>query len=241
MLHPFLKATSIYLIFIAGVLSIQVCSVRKTLGMRSADCYNKSFTSVPLLQSNLEVIDLSFNRIRKIQSNDFSVCSSLKHLYLQDNLIIKVDELAFKNLGSLVTLDMSMNGIHILPPTIFKLPSLQNLYLSYNLNFDVNTTLEKAKPIESPLKRFHIADSDLTKVPDLSVIPTLIEFNVSRNSKLSMKPKHFAGLCNLQLLDLEQVNPTFEDACDCINTKSWLMERRVQFQSFKCVSSSAGE
>lgn len=211
------------------------CAITKVHRMRAADCYDKNLSEFPKsLPSNSEVIDLSYNRIRKISSSDLEKFGSLKILYLQDNMIGKIDETAFDNQDDLTTLDVSLNGIISLPPVIFQLPSLQNLYLSRNLNINLAETIEKAKPIKSPLMKLDISNNELETLPELGIIPTLMIYNISGNGEIHLKPSHFSGLCNLKVLDTANITGVFFHQCDCWIIENWLKERGVTFTSLDC-------
>lgn len=49
-----------------------------------------------------------------------------------------------------------------------------------------------------------------------------------------ISPKHFAQLCNLQILSNENVTTDFLKDCDCWKINRWLTDRNVKFSFFTC-------
>ncbi|KAK9696230.1 Leucine rich repeat [Popillia japonica] len=183
--------------------------------MRGADCFNSSHERIPqCLRSDIEVIDLSWNRIRKIVEDDLKRYKSLKILYLDENMIMNVDENAFTSMTSLEILDMSWN--------------------SYNQNTNILEDIERLKPITSPLQYLELAFDDLNELPDLGVLPTLFYFNITGNANVKFNSSKFAGICNLKALNNNDTTASFDDPCECWSLEKWLEGRGVEFQSFSC-------
>ncbi|XP_060537340.1 tsukushi [Cylas formicarius] len=219
------------------------CQVTRVYGLKTADCYKMDMKEFPkCLASDIEVIELSYNRIRKLNKGDLSNYGYVKHLYLTDNLIMNLEGECFKDLNYLETLDLSLNAIRNVPPAIFQLPSLKTLYLSQNLNINIAETIEKAKPISSPLSKldfsFITEREDIVDFPDFGEMPFLAFLNITGNHFSYISPRHFAGMCNLQILANENVTNEFEDNCDCWRINNWLLTKNVKFTLFPCVISA---
>lgn len=83
------------------------------------------------LPDHLEILHLEFNRIEQIVSGDLLGLPKLEVLLLNDNVIKVVQEGAFSQVSSLITLDLSNNPISILPGDTLAGPvRLQMLRLS---------------------------------------------------------------------------------------------------------------
>ncbi|KAJ8929054.1 hypothetical protein NQ314_018300 [Rhamnusium bicolor] len=83
------------------------------------------------LPEKLKVLHLEHNNIQRVSSKDLLGLTGLEVLLLSDNKIRTVDEAAFSQLVSLVTLDLSRNPVTILQPGCLVGPSaLQVLRLS---------------------------------------------------------------------------------------------------------------
>lgn len=192
----------------------------------------------------MQIIDLSYNRIRKLEKDDLSKYSDLKMLYLSDNMIMSIHDDTFKSISDLNTLDLSMNGLSNLPPVVFHLPTLKSLYLGQNMNINIVDAVESAKPITSPLVQFDISyvlSEEPSELPDLGTMPFLIKYNISGNQITSLSTKHFAGLCSLKILDTNNVSAEYDNPCDCWMINNWLQERKVQFAPLLCKVEKAGK
>lgn len=154
-----------------------------------------------------------------------------------------INEESFEGKDYLQILDLTLNGLTKVPPVLFHLPSLQVLYLSQNLNMNIADAIEEAKPITSPLLRLDISyvmTEEPNELPDLGLIPTLEKYNISGNKVLSLKPKHFAGLCSLKILDKTNMSIHYEQPCDCWTINRWLKDRHVAFEDFVCSIPATG-
>ncbi|KAF5277200.1 hypothetical protein FQR65_LT03906 [Abscondita terminalis] len=213
----------------------KVCVQMKTHGMLSADCYNKNIRTFPqCLRSDVEIIELSYNRIRKITKEELSRYRKLKMLYLADNLLTHMENSTFEDLSGLMSLDLSLNGISHLPPVVFHLPSLKRLYLSQNQNINIIEVVEETKPITSPLETLDISFNELETLPNFGVMPNLWLYNISGNNLVSMKLRDVAGFCNLKKLANSNFTAYFDDPCDCWNLQTWLEDRNVNFTKIRC-------
>ncbi|XP_018569576.1 slit homolog 3 protein isoform X2 [Anoplophora glabripennis] len=215
------------------------CLVSRTHGMKSIDCFHKDFKHFPkCVPSDAEVLDLSFNRIRKVGKSDLSKFKYLKLLYLNDNFFDSLQNDTFEDLTDLISLDMSQNNIKRIPSSVFNLPSLDKLYLRQNFNLNMVASLENVKPIKSPISVIDISstteEDSASEFPDFGPMPYLSTLNISENRFQIIAPRHLAGLCNLQTLININVSNNYLDSCDCWIINKWLLERKVQFNTFTC-------
>lgn len=158
-----------------------------------------------------KILDASENRIRKLNQKSFALYHDLKFLYLFDNMILKIEVGTFSQLPLLETLDLSQNGLRFVPPEIFALPNLRNLYLADNeiKNEAFNSIV---KPVKAPLIYLNLASTEIDKVPDLGILPELLHLNLSMNAFKHLAPEQFAPLCQLKEVDLNKTNI---EACQC--------------------------
>lgn len=176
------------------------------------------------------------NRIRKINKEDLEIYSSVKILYLADNMLTRIDENVFDDLTNLQTLDLSMNALSNIPKAIFQLPSLKNLYINQMLNINIAEAIDDVKQVTSPLQHLDISQNDLETFPKFGIIPTLTKLNVSGNDEnnVLLTFNHIIGLCNLKIFDTNNITVIFKDDCDCVNINRWLKSRSVTYTPFKC-------
>lgn len=216
------------------------CKTSRVLGLKTSDCYRMDWKEFPkCLPSDVEVIELSYNRIRKLNNADLQRYPYASHLYLMDNLLVSLDDELFKDMANLETLDLSVNALGKIPPAIFHLPKLKTLYLSQNWNINIAESIEDAKPIsQSSLTKLDISyiteEGASADFPDFGDLPYLAFLNISGDQFNYLSTRHFAGLCNLQILVNVNVTSEYEQDCDCWKINQWLQQRKVQFTNLMC-------
>ncbi|XP_018569441.1 toll-like receptor 3 [Anoplophora glabripennis] len=87
-----------------------------------------------VVSNDLEILDLSHNKIRSINDEFFLNIYNLRELDLSHNQITSLgDDSIFQNLNNLEKLDLSFNELKTLPNLVFmKLSKLRSLDLGYN-------------------------------------------------------------------------------------------------------------
>ncbi|XP_015263844.1 PREDICTED: toll-like receptor 2 [Gekko japonicus] len=100
-----------------------------------ASCQGKSLFSVPQdLPVTLQLLDLSYNKIREITSGDFSSFTQLKGLDLSYNNIVFIANDSFSSNILLEQLNLFNNSLGEIPSQAFKpLRNLRELFISNNL------------------------------------------------------------------------------------------------------------
>jgi Leucine-rich repeat (LRR) protein len=189
----------------------------------------------------LQVLDISQNRIKELTRQSFASLTDLRFLYLFENMINRIEDDTFAQLTNLEALDLSGNGLLDVPPEIFNLPLLRNLYMSDNSFSDRGfDTLEKvAKPFKAPLRVLNIAQNRLTKMPDLGILPELHTLNISSNPMRDLKPQQFSPFCNIKEVDL---NNTAMRSCQCEEITRFLYVKRDGYTyGFYCDAGSSGK
>ncbi|XP_029115123.1 relaxin receptor 1 [Scleropages formosus] len=97
------------------------------------DCDNALLRVVPSVSTNVTMMSLQRNRLRKLSADIFYNYSNLQKLYLQHNKIRTVDPRAFRGLYNLTRLYLSHNRISSLKPGVFQdLHKLEWLILENN-------------------------------------------------------------------------------------------------------------
>lgn len=87
------------------------------------------------------------------------------------------------------------------------------------------------KPIKSPLVYLNIAETEIDKIPDFGILPSLKVLNVSLNVLTHLKAEQFAPLCRIEVVDL---NETEISACQCAKI-NFFIENELQRQPIlKC-------
>uniref|UniRef100_A0A663LUV4 Relaxin family peptide receptor 1 n=1 Tax=Athene cunicularia TaxID=194338 RepID=A0A663LUV4_ATHCN len=83
-------------------------------------CNAAKLRAVPSVSSNITIMSLQRNLLRKLSADIFKKYQDLKNLYLQNNKIRAVSERAFKGLYNLTKLYLSNNKITSLKPGVFE-------------------------------------------------------------------------------------------------------------------------
>ncbi|XP_070592846.1 toll-like receptor 13 [Erythrolamprus reginae] len=175
--------------------------------LHSISWTNNISTLVPIITPNvslLERLDLSFNKITKITSDDFRYLNNLKAFYINGNQIAFVSSHTFDNLNNLQELHIGQNSLAtITQPFSRSLNKLEVLVVTQN-NLE---TIERGifKNLSS-LRFLNLADNRIdTIVPGafegLSNLQILILGN-NRIGKKSFQGDLFQGASSLADLDL---------------------------------------
>lgn len=178
----------------------------------------------------VKTLDISFNKIRKLGSNNFASQRHLVFLDLSHNNIPDLEKDVFKGLKSLVSLNLSYNEIENVAPNAFHdLHQLTELHLSDNkimsLEDDLfqhlanlhTLVLDNNQILDIPTSNFKYT----LRLQTLSISSNLIEFidrdsfsslsllkylSVSVNVISDMHPNCFDGFSALEYLDLSSNN-----------------------------------
>uniref|UniRef100_A0A1B6DPY4 LRRCT domain-containing protein n=2 Tax=Clastoptera arizonana TaxID=38151 RepID=A0A1B6DPY4_9HEMI len=215
----------------SGQIQSQKCGVfrQSKSNLLSADCIGLNYKFVPqYLNKNIEILVLSENRIRDLNRSNFEEYTSIKYLYLDNNFITIIEEDTFTPLTDLEVLDLSSNAFKSIPSEM-PLP-LRTLYLSDNPH------LESIKLKESfNLKYLEIANIAFKTLPELGVLPNLIELNLTHSKFTTVSIMQLSSLCRLKKIDLSK--PIFENNnCDCYKFLTWAKAKHINYGNFTCTS-----
>ncbi|XP_060034879.1 relaxin receptor 1 [Erinaceus europaeus] len=84
------------------------------------DCEGTNLRAIPSVSSNVTLMSLNRNLIRKLPPHGFKKYHDLQELYLQDNKIRSITIYAFRGLHNLLKLYLSHNRLTFLKPGIFE-------------------------------------------------------------------------------------------------------------------------
>ena len=144
------------------------------------DCAYRNLSAIPPLPSEITELNLSHNKIRKLEEGAFSRTVNLTVIELQYNNVWRIREYLFSELVSLTSLSLKAIALRVLYPTTFHgLCNLRYLDLSYNFLFSLP----------------HVVFSGLFSLRELRL----------KHNGFSVIPSNaFAPLQSLQILDLTE-------------------------------------
>ncbi|KAL0272277.1 UNVERIFIED_CONTAM: hypothetical protein PYX00_005315 [Menopon gallinae] len=194
------------------------CTYLRTHGMLGADCNDLKLVDIPPnLRSGIEVLDVTFNRIRDIYNTSFENYPYLRILYLTDNSISHIEAGAFDPIPDLEILDLTLNSLHFVPEALETLTSLKKLMLANNPFVEV--TFSKSLP---SVQYLSLSSCRLKKFPDFSPLPGLVQLNMSDNNLQTIDMTQVAPMCSLKLLDLRRNTRLFRrEYCNCEVLAKW--------------------
>ncbi|XP_030048089.1 relaxin receptor 1 [Microcaecilia unicolor] len=191
------------------------------------DCDGAKLQTVPSVASNVTMMSLRRNMIRKLSADGFKKYPDLRNLYLQHNKILSVSVYAFRGLYNLTKLYLSYNRITSLKPGVFEsLHSLQWLVIEsnriqkispqtfYGLNSLIllvmlNNSLEQLpdKPLCQYMSKLNWLDFEGNNIRSLknttfSSCNTLTVLVLRKNQITTISKNTFSPLLNLDELDL---------------------------------------
>ncbi|PSN52712.1 hypothetical protein C0J52_09375 [Blattella germanica] len=171
-----------------------------------ADCSNRSFNSLPFggFSRNLQRFDISFNNIKVIEGLTMRRRNipSLMHLNLSNNIINKIENVAFMGLGDLQVIDLSSNNITTLHNDTFRYPpKLKWLSLAYN---HLQVLLGIPFLISDSLEVLHLEHCGFTEISfhTFERITYLRELYLSKNDIKTIIPDSGSSLRQLKVLNL---------------------------------------
>uniref|UniRef100_A0A182K1S5 LRRCT domain-containing protein n=1 Tax=Anopheles christyi TaxID=43041 RepID=A0A182K1S5_9DIPT len=220
----------------------QRCQLERTYKMIGYNCANLNLKEIPqTLKSSLEILDLSFNRIRDLYAHSFARYSSIKYLYLFENMVQNLEENTFSSLTNLEAIELSHNALITIPPELFQLPVLRNLYVSHNALLNLEQDLLKIeKPIKAPLQVLGLADCRLQRLPDFGVLPDLWQLNISSNPMKELTLGQFSPMCNLKSVELNNTQIPI-CACQVLTAELVLRRTKIMYPPLYCIPLTSSE
>ncbi|KAM4016779.1 uncharacterized protein ACNLHF_002954 [Anomaloglossus baeobatrachus] len=137
----------------------------------------------------LETLLLSGNKVHSVQGNSFKDMSSLKRLDLANNEIYKFSDLTFNSLKTLLSLDISRNGLGFnkrdTKSPFRKLKHLESLDMSYQARRYMDPVSVSLYQGLQSLKKLEVRgiSSSFFKDVSFSFLPNLTDFDMSETFK----------------------------------------------------------
>lgn len=191
------------------------CNCKWNSGKKTADCRNLSLGGVPEnLSPEVQVLDLSQNRIVYLEENAFSTTrlQNLHKLIIRNATLKHINQLSFNQLQILIELDLSNNFLKDLLPNVFESLSKVRAIL---LNGNLLQTLRRG--VFHNLKYLHkieIMHNRLLSIDSQAFVgvPLLSQIYLDNNELKLLRKETFQSLTKLNTLSLVE-NP-WNCTCD---------------------------
>ena len=165
---------------------------------------------------NLKFLDISHNRLVRIEKNSFYGMTNLTTLDISNNrLLTTIENGAFASIGRLQILSLSylsyLGQLHSPFTNLNKLTILDMSHTSVALSYALFTGLSNIRRLNmrgSGLTLSSFWDSHTEDLPVLSALSTLERLYLKGNKLDRLKPGTFQGLQNLQNLEIDNSDIT---------------------------------
>lgn len=151
-----------------------------------------------------QVLYLENNLLKKLEKTLFTNLLHIERLYLKNNSIYQISDNTFDKMVTLKHLDLSINELMTINQNMFaKLVKLEELHLSQNLIHSIGANafgkLKNLKTLDLSENNIHTLPKDLF----LDTLPSLYFLNLRRTNLTKIEPSVFKGLTNLNELNLD--------------------------------------
>ncbi|KAH0557382.1 slit homolog 1 protein-like [Cotesia glomerata] len=162
-----------------------------------------------LLQTHMEILNVSNNNLRTIGRNSLRGLESLRIFDLNNNNITEMDSTTFRHTSELEDLNLSGNSLTSLPNDLFK-----NLHKIRNLKLNRNSLLEVPANnlhLVPSLENLELSDNLIQEIShdSLPTLRSLMSLNLANNLIQIINEEAFQRLPALVYLNLEGNNLTY--------------------------------
>ncbi|XP_005500898.2 toll-like receptor 2 type-1 [Columba livia] len=187
----------------------------------------------PGLTGKITTLNLAYNKIKHIRSQDLQQAVNLRTLLLQSNKISSIDEESFHSLGKLELLNLSNNSLaHLSPAWFGHLFSLQHLHLRGNSYRD----LGEIPPFSSlrNLSSLHLGNPwfSTIKQGNFEGIELLDELLVDSGNLSQYEPGSLKSIkkINHMIINLRNTNVFAAIVRDLLHSVTWLEVREIKLE-----------
>ncbi|NXR05583.1 TLR22 protein, partial [Sagittarius serpentarius] len=220
-------------------------------GTQLCNCSSMGLDFIPSgLTGKITVLNLAYNRIKHIRSQDLQQAVNLRALLLQANVISSIDRDSFRSLGKLELLDLSNNSLaHLSPAWFGHLFSLQHLHLQGNSYRD----LGESSPFSSlrNLSSLHLGNPQFSTIRqgNFEGVELLDELWIDGGNLSQYEPGSLKSVTKIHhmIITIRSLNIFSAIVRDLLHSVAWLEVRKIAFsipaemQLLRVMSSSFAE
>ncbi|XP_055594339.1 uncharacterized protein LOC129737535 isoform X2 [Uranotaenia lowii] len=204
-------------------------------GKRNADCTNQGLEFIPAdLSSELQVLDLSNNRIGEIRGHELMHVhqQNLHKLYIKNSTIESLHRDAFRNLTILIELDLQGNNLKRLDPGLFDdLKKIRVINLNQNQIERIENNLFQNLKF---LTKINLSENRIYRIAlhSFTNVPALSQIELDYNKLQILRKETFVNLEKLTSLSLTH-NP-WNCSCALRNFSEFIMTSRLYRSPTTC-------
>ncbi|KAG7497711.1 leucine-rich repeats and immunoglobulin-like domains protein 3 [Solea senegalensis] len=162
---------------------------------------------------NLQHLELSRNRVRRVEGLTFHGLHALRSLKMQRNGLTRLMDGAFWGLSNMEVLQLDYNNLtEVSKGWLYGLLTLQQLHLGHNA---ISRIRPEAWEFCQKLSELNLSSNHLSRLEESSFVglSLLDELHIGNNRVSFIADGAFRGLSNLQMLDLQknEISWTIED------------------------------